>query len=272
MAINRYSIVKYAPPGRALDRVDIRIVKYNLEQHVEQWKMSHRLSCYWLVYWNHTPGATLEFRDSVLNMSPENIVLIPPYTLVTAHTEHAFVHNFIEFSVGSPFDSVKMEPIVFPSAEYAPVLPADCDLVHKSLALYILVERLLMAIPEDCFIAEQPMLFEPRIQAVIRHMETHFMKKYSISELCRQVNLSESRFLHLFKQETGISPREYWLKLRLELVLRMLEDTSLSIPEIADETGFIDRSHLSRVIKARFGLTPAAIRKKYTEQERTKKN
>ena len=42
----------------------------------------------------------------------------------------------------------------------------------------------------------------------------------------------------------------------------MLEDTTLSIPEIAEETGFIDRSHLSRVIKAAFGLTPAAIRKK----------
>ena len=81
----------------------------------------------------------------------------------------------------------------------------------------------------------------------------------------------------MFKDETGFTPRDYWLKQRLDLVLRMLEDTDLSIPEIAEEAGFTDRSHLSRVIKAQFGLTPAAIRKKMTavrenEKERPDKN
>ena len=262
MAENRYDIAICHPPMRKLERPDIQIRKYNLGQEVSHWNLEKKLSRFWLIYWNSTSGATLEFRNVTLEMTPDKLVLIPPYTLVTAHTRHPFIHNFVEFTAGSPFDSVKVEPLFFRTEDYAPELKADCDPVRKSLSLYILVERLLLAVPGDSFTDQNPVLFESRVQAAIQYMDTHFMKKFSITELCHYVNLSESRFLHLFKEKTGISPRDYWLKLRINLVVRMLEDTDLSIPEIAEEAGFTDRSHLTRVFKACFGLTPAMIRKK----------
>ena len=256
-----------APIDRQLDRMDVLIVRWRLGWPVKFWKLNRRLSRFWLVYWNSTPGATLEFRDRNIVMSPGKLVLIPPYTLVTAHTSQPFLHNFMEFEAASPFDSVKSVPMEFSAADYVPVLPPDCDQVHLSLALYSLVERLLLAVPREYFSSRNPGLFESRIQTAIQYMDAHPMKKYSAAELCRLVHLSESRFLHLFKEETGISARDYWMKLRLNLVLRMLEDTDLSIPEIAEEAGFSDRSQLSQVIKAEFGLTPAAIRKKHRRTE-----
>lgn len=261
MAVKRYNLATCAPPMRKLEHPDIRIVKYNLGQVVRKWGLKRKLSRFWLIYWNSTEGAVLKFKDQDVEMTPDKLVLIPPHTLITAETRQPFMHNFVEFTAGRPFDSVRVMPMIFSAEEYAPSLSEDCDLTHKTLALYILVERLLFAVPKEHFTHEDAPLFESRIQAAIRYMDNHFMKKYSIGELCRYVNLSESRLLHLFKEEVGISPRDYWLKLRLDLVLRMLEDTDLSIPEIAEETGFTDRSHLSHVIKSKFGMTPAVIRK-----------
>lgn len=265
MTKNRYDIAKYVSPWKKLDRVEISIVKCGLGMHVAHWKLFNRLSRFWLIYWNDTGGAALEFQGFSIEMTPGKMVLIPPYTLVTAHTHQPFIHNFIEFEADSPFKSLlcvpQYAPMTFAAGDYAPDLPADCDNIRKSLGLYSLVERLLLKVIEQGISAQQD-IFEPRIREALKYMDDHFMKKYSVSKLCRHVNLSPSRFIHLFKEQTGITPRDYWHKQRIGMVLQMLDDPEISIPEIANELGFVDRAHLSRVIKARFGQTPAAIRKR----------
>ena len=89
--------------------------------------------------------------------------------------------------------------------------------------------------------------------------------------MSKAVNLSETRFLHLFKSETGMTPRQYLLRRRLEIIWKLLTDTEISIPEIAERTGFVDRSHLSRVFKAQTNYTPAEIRKKKRVAEKQTK-
>ena len=257
-----YSFAIISPCDRKLDRLDVSISKWRQEYPVKYWNLFRRLSKFWLVYWNSTPGATLEFRNRTIDMTPGKLVLIPPYTLVTAHTHQPFLHNYIEFEAGSPFNSVKPVPMEFSASDYAADLPPEYDQVQCSLSLYIMVERLLLAVPKEYFNSRDLPMFESRVRSVLKYMESQPMKKYSAAELAGQVNLSESRLLHLFKTETGITLRDYWQKLRMDQVLRMLENTDLSIPEIAEEAGFTDRSHLSRVIKEAYGLTPVEIRKK----------
>lgn len=267
MAENRYAIARFAPPGRNLERVEISIVRYQLRRTVTHWNLFNVLSRFWLVYWNDTPGATLELQNSSIEITPGKLILIAPYTLVTGHTHQPFVHNFVQFEAPPPFNSVRYEPMIFPTGEYAPDLPPDADKVRKSLGLYAMVERLLLKVTEGGSPLKQE-LFEPRIRESLKYIDDNCMKKYSVSELCRHVNLSPSRFLHLFKEQTGLSPRDYWLQQRIGLVLKLLTTTELSIPEIATELGFVDRTHLSRVIKANIGETPAEIRKKILKSSR----
>ena len=264
MAEKRYTFAVSTSVVRKLDRVDISIVKWDLDREVKYWNLPRRLSRFWLIYWNNTPGAALEFRNRTVTLTPGTMVLIPPYTLVTGLTEHPFIHNYVEFEAPFPFDQVKSEPLLFPSKKFAPSLPPESDRIRISLALYALAERLLLEVPKGNFGFRGMEMSEPRIKSILKYIDTHNMKKYSIAELATQVNLSPSRLLHLFKKETGITPREYWMERRIELVQRMLVETDYSIPEIAEEFGFTDRSHLSRVMKSITKLTPAAIRKKMT--------
>lgn len=271
MIENRYKIAISTPPLRSLDHLDIKIVRYNLNMVVKDWNLKRKITRFWMVYWNNTPGATVEFSDHTVELTPGRIVLIPPYTLVSGHTHQDFIHNFIEFTAGTPFDSVKGEPLLFPVEEYIKDPPEETDPVRLSLELYILVERLLLSVPKDFLIMPMPLFSDTRIQGAIKYMETHFKKKISIKKICHCINLSESHFVHLFKEKVGISPRFYWMKLRINLAVRLLEETDLSFSEIAEEAGFTDRSHMARILRETYdGITLSMIRKKSSGKSRSK--
>jgi transcriptional regulator GlxA family with amidase domain len=58
-------------------------------------------------------------------------------------------------------------------------------------------------------------------------------------------------------QET---PKSYYLGLRLQEARNLLNETTLSILEVAVATGFNSRSSFSKAYKTRFGASPSLLR------------
>jgi transcriptional regulator GlxA family with amidase domain len=84
----------------------------------------------------------------------------------------------------------------------------------------------------------------------------------SVPELAQAVNLSRSRFAHLFKQETGVSPARYLRDQRLDRARDLLERTFLSVKEVMAQVGFNDPSHFSRDFQRIYGASPRGWRRK----------
>ncbi len=263
MVENRYKVINFTNPSRILPQPDITIEKTGLKMHIAQWNMPWCVSRLWRLYWNDTPGAVLKFNGNGIVMSPGTMVLIPPNTPASAVTVMPFIHNFIEFSTGASFFSVKAEPLIFKTEKYAGILSFTEAASRRTLALYLLVGELLLAIPPENMGDSNTPNLDERIRKVLEYMEKHPMQKYSLDELCRCANLSKPRFLALFKENIGLTPRMYWRYQRMELIGKMLIETDLSISEIATQNGFVDRSHLSRVFKCHTGATPAQVRKNF---------
>lgn len=101
---------------------------------------------------------------------------------------------------------------------------------------------------------------DARVEVVLVFMKHNLGKRLPLSELAELVNLSDSRFRHLFTAETGTSPRLYLRSLRLDHAKHLLEETWLSIDQIALKVGWQDRSHFERRFKHLYGLTPARYR------------
>jgi len=74
------------------------------------------------------------------------------------------------------------------------------------------------------------------------------------AEVAQQLALSESRFLHLFRQELGIAWRPYLLWRRMMCAIQALINNH-SATEAAYLAGFSDSAHLSRTFKRTFGMT-----------------
>jgi len=89
-----------------------------------------------------------------------------------------------------------------------------------------------------------------------RYMEEHFDRSMDIEELARTSGFSPTRFYQAFRLYTGLSPRKFMTKTRLEASLRLLAGANASIVEIAHAVGYQDEYYFSRVFKKQTGLAP----------------
>jgi AraC family transcriptional regulator len=91
-------------------------------------------------------------------------------------------------------------------------------------------------------------------------MEQRLHEPLSVARLAADVDLSTSRCAQLFRQDTGVSPRQYLHELRLERARTLLERTFLSVPEVMRRVGLHDVHRFERDITRRFGAPPNELR------------
>lgn len=83
----------------------------------------------------------------------------------------------------------------------------------------------------------------------------------SLSALAASVSLSKPHFVRLFRNTTGTSPHRYIVKMRTERARQMIQASELPLVAIASEAGFASQSHLSRIFRRTYGVTPGEMRK-----------
>ena len=84
-------------------------------------------------------------------------------------------------------------------------------------------------------------------------------KQRSISEVTAQVGLSPKRFIHLFEEAVGLTPKVFCRVLRFQEVLYLIENGQrVSWAELALSCGYFDQAHFIHELQAFSGLTPQA--------------
>lgn len=83
---------------------------------------------------------------------------------------------------------------------------------------------------------------------------------YPLARLAEDVNLSEGRFRHLFREELGVPFQQYWIGHRLLTAIRQMERTG-SLTEVSQNAGFSDLPHFSRAFRTSFGISPSFAQK-----------
>ena len=101
-----------------------------------------------------------------------------------------------------------------------------------------------------------------RVELVIEQIETDVAYVWDTARLAADVNLSASRFRHLFKEETGMTLTQYLRERRLERAEVLLRTTFLSIKEVMLESGLTSMSHFVQYFKRRYGVAPSTYRKR----------
>lgn len=104
---------------------------------------------------------------------------------------------------------------------------------------------------------------DQRIRTAIALMEKHLHRDLSLEELARSVNLSASRFRHLFKAETGIAPAQYLKVIRMRRARELIKTTHLTMKQVMSRVGVRDRRYFAKDFKRIYGLTPAEYRDRH---------
>ena len=99
-------------------------------------------------------------------------------------------------------------------------------------------------------------------QHVKSYIKNNLSKKITLSDLAWNLHYSTVTLTEHFKSEYGIIIMEYVMKKRMEKAARLLQNSELSIREVAEECGFGDNEYFSRCFKNYHGSSPVTWRKR----------
>lgn len=137
---------------------------------------------------------------------------------------------------------------------------------ERSLKAYVSVEEMkwfvkyVMAWLNECSMSDEKQ--KTQIDCICQYIRSnmeHDIKRTDIAEL---VHLNPNYVSRLFKNQTGMSLKEYIMKEKMELARELVRNTNLPISVITMKTGYNNFSYFAQVYKKTHGFPPIEDREK----------
>lgn len=96
------------------------------------------------------------------------------------------------------------------------------------------------------------------VEQIKKYLDQHYQEKISLDQIARNMYLSPFYISKIFKTETGDTPINYLIELRMERAREILESGQAgSIQNVAAQVGYEDAYHFSKLFKKHFGIAPS---------------
>ncbi|SDP79440.1 Transcriptional regulator GlxA family, contains an amidase domain and an AraC-type DNA-binding HTH domain [Ralstonia sp. 25mfcol4.1] len=99
-----------------------------------------------------------------------------------------------------------------------------------------------------------------KILASARWIAEHYMEPISVADAARFAAMSERNYLRRFKFTMGMTPSEYLLQTRLDMICQLLVKTTLPVDKVARRCGMGNGDRLGKIFRKRFALSPTEYR------------
>lgn len=111
----------------------------------------------------------------------------------------------------------------------------------------------------DIFVVDDPM-----VRQAMRFLHDHVSARLSIEQIADAVGVSRRTLDRRFLDAVDRTPADELLLIRLKRAQKLLRNTSLTIPEVAEKAGFTDHRHQARCFRRKYGMSPGQYRKKHS--------
>ncbi len=99
-----------------------------------------------------------------------------------------------------------------------------------------------------------------KVRASARWLKDNCERPISVADAAQVAAMSERNYLRRFKDEIGITPSEYLLRARLDMVCRLLIETDLPVDKIARRNGMANGDRLAKIFRKRLLVSPTEYR------------
>ena len=97
--------------------------------------------------------------------------------------------------------------------------------------------------------------------SILETMEQHVEDPLSLDQLAGLGGISRRQLERLFRGYLDDTPSGYYLKLRLKRARHLLEQTDMSVMQVAMACGFVSAPYFSRAYRGLFGRSPREDRR-----------
>ncbi len=101
---------------------------------------------------------------------------------------------------------------------------------------------------------------ENRIRDFCTYLDQHFDHDITVAQAMAMTHLGRSHFHSLFKRETGTTLMDYLNRKRCDETVRLLQEETMSLRNIADACGFRSLSHLRYILRKYANTTPGRVK------------
>ncbi|HHW01041.1 MAG TPA: AraC family transcriptional regulator [Clostridiaceae bacterium] len=186
----------------------------------------------WDIYWMHFKGET----DSHFVRNTGTITLID----VPLSTLPVLIHLFDEI-----FDALSRGSVI-------------SNIIYACSSLsYFLATALFM--PYNKY--GQKDRKTAYVENSIEFMKNNIDKRLTLNDLTSYNNLSKTQLTDIFKEKTGYSPIDFFIRLKIQKACFDLDFTDMSVSEIAEKIGYSDQFYFSRLFKKIMGSSPSDYRR-----------
>lgn len=259
--------IEYFPLGVKPGRSGLTLHESGYLPDNADWNFPSVFSPFWRFYYNSQPGHCVLFGDRMVELTPDQLMLIPDHAVFHCLGQQPVPTFWIAFSFTGKLHHDMTLPVLLPPRNTELCLIEDLErliaedvsweptdaIYRNSLALLHVV----LARPE---LRWQPPI--PDSLARIKpYIEEHLDEPLSNPRLARRAGMSVTGFERAFKRHFGTTPAQYVSEMRIREASRRLLQTEQSIDRIAEATGFPNRAYFSRVFKKLTGEAPAKFRR-----------
>ncbi len=100
------------------------------------------------------------------------------------------------------------------------------------------------------------------VNDVIHVLEDALYSTLTIEDICAKTAYGRAYLFRVFKEKTGKTIMEYYLKLKIERAKQLLRENELSVKEISELLAFNEPNYFTKTFKRIAGLTPTAYKKR----------
>lgn len=127
-------------------------------------------------------------------------------------------------------------------------------LIHASNRL----RQLLAAVPLN--VDETSQENQADLETIHNYMKEHLEERLNLDQLASLAGQSTAYFATRYREQTGSTPIQHFLHLKVERACQMLDTTHLSFAEISRRLGYDDAYYFSRLFKKVMGQSPRDYR------------
>ena len=208
---------------------------------------------YWLLFYPFSPALvdntlfsreTIEYISRVFTSTAHRVVNASPY-LEELYNQYGRIMQECSQTDSKPYTH--------------PDSPVVCSPFQRSVLRTLICAITLEA--ADCFSKKELRKSTKCVQIACEFMHQHYQEEINVSNVVDHLNVSDAYLYKIFESEIGQSPNKYLQSLRFEKAADLLLNSTMSITNIAFESGFSSSQYFTKVFRKFTGKTPTEFRR-----------
>ena len=186
----------------------------------------------WTIYWVHFSGSRLHELEDQFHLANFKM---PTDIYYSEEMLQTWEEMFYSLDKGYTSNSISFANLT----------------LYRFLSFFLFPDRKKLVQKEED--TGQPSL----VSDSIRYMKENVVERFTVEDLSEKANLSASHYTALFKKSTGMSPMDYFIRMKIQYACQLLSQSKLKIKEVGDKIGYEDPYYFSRIFKKVTGKSPA---------------